>query len=177
VNPLPLCVDLDGTLIRTDALVESTLQLLREKPWMGLAFPLWLLRGRAAIKREIALRVNLDPAKLPYNAEFLAWLRTEKQEGRRLILATAADQTIADAIERHLGIFDEVLASDGIRNLKGVNKLHHLQSKFGNEFEYAGNSSADIPIWQECRSAIVVNARPPVLAAAQAIGRVSRVFK
>jgi phosphoserine phosphatase len=120
--------------------------------------------------------VNLDPAKLPYNAEFLAWLRAEKQAGRQMVLATAADRTIADAIQRHLGLFNEVLASDGVLNLKGVNKLRHLQSKFGSEFEYAGNSSADIPIWQECRSAIVVNARPSVLAAARAIGRVARVF-
>jgi phosphoserine phosphatase len=173
---IPLCVDLDGTLILTDALVEITRQLVREKPVMALALPFWLLRGRAAIKSKIAAHVQLDASKLPYYFSFVDWLKEEKERGRRLVLATASDITIARDVQRHLGIFDEVIGSDGRNNVKGLNKLYRLQRDFGNEFEYAGNSRADLPIWAKCRSAVVVNANDSVLAAAKALGNVRRVF-
>jgi phosphoserine phosphatase len=173
---LPLCVDLDGTLILTDALVETAKQLIFTKPWVAVLIPVWMLRGRAVLKRKIADRTQLDPGKLPYNAPFLTWLKAEKAKGRRLILATASDQIIADRIEAHLRIFDEVLGSDGTHNLKAENKLHRLQEQFGDAFEYAGNSSADIPIWEHCQSAVVVNASDSVRARAEAIGRVSQIF-
>jgi phosphoserine phosphatase len=140
------------------------------------ALPFWLLGGRAAIKRKIAERVQLDATRLPYHAEFVAWLKEEKARGRKLILATASDRIIADEVQRHLGIFDEVIGSDGQFNVKGLNKLQRLQQDFGDEFEYAGNSSADLPIWAKCRSAVVVNASDSVLASAKALGNVRRIF-
>jgi hypothetical protein len=173
---IPLCVDLDGTLILTDALVESTLQLLREKPWMAAALPFWLLKGRAGIKRKISQNVDLDATTLPYYERFVEWLRGERTSGRKIVLATASDHSIAVAVQNHLGLFNQVIGSDGRFNSKGLNKLHLLQREFGNEFEYAGNSRADLAIWAQCRSAIVVNANDSVLAAAQALGNVRMVF-
>ena len=99
---VPLCVDLDGTLIHSDSLLESALLLLKKNPFVVFAFALWLLRGRAALKAEIARRVNLNPAALPYNRELLGWLRAERASGRSLWLVTAANTSMADAIATHV---------------------------------------------------------------------------
>jgi len=93
---IPLCVDLDGTLIKTDLLWESLVQLINRNPLYAFVLPFWLLRGRTCLKMQIARRVQLDAALLPYRAEFLKFLREEKTRGRQLILATASHRLLAD---------------------------------------------------------------------------------
>lgn len=162
---MPLCVDLDGTLVRTDLLFESFARLLKEKPLLAALAPLWLLGGRARLKREIASRVSLDAAALPYDERVLAHLREEKARGRRLVLVTASDAAPARAVADHLGLFDEVLASDGRSNLKAAAKAEALVARFGEKgFDYAGNEAADRPVWARARAAVIVSA-PPALAA------------
>jgi hydroxymethylpyrimidine pyrophosphatase-like HAD family hydrolase len=114
---LPLCVDLDGTLVRTDTLIEGLCALATD-PRIVVAL-LRLTSGRAALKQAIAIQAPPNPALLPYNQTLLDYLRDQKKAGRRIVLATAADQRVAHAIAAHLGIFDEVIASDGTINLKG----------------------------------------------------------
>src|ERR1700752_1192531 len=111
----PLCVDLDGTLIRTDLLVESALALLSRSPLMLFAMLFWLMRGKAFLKREIAKRVNLNIATLPYNEEVVAWVR-EQQPIRRTVLCSAADLSLATHVADHIGGFDAVIASEGSKN-------------------------------------------------------------
>src|SRR5216684_1263610 len=122
-DTVPLVVDLDGTLLRTDLSLESALRLIRQKPWLALIIPLWLLKGRAFLKRRIFQWVQIDLSLLPLNEELLAWLREEKKRGRRLILATASDYDQARSVVEPLGLFDAIMGSDGRRNLKGRNKL------------------------------------------------------
>jgi 4-hydroxybenzoate polyprenyltransferase/phosphoserine phosphatase len=154
---LPLCVDLDGTLVRSDTLVEGFCALATDPRVFGALRR--LANGRAAFKQAVAAGVRLDPALLPYNETLLAYLRTQKAAGRRLILATAADQRIAHVIAAHLGIFDEVIASDGTNNLKGAAKARALTDRFGVKgFVYAGNAISDLPIWRQAAAVIVVNA-------------------
>lgn len=158
-NPVPLCVDLDGTLIRTDLLWESLARLLRRNPFLLLPVLFWWMRGRAFLKKKLAARVALDPAALPYHGQFLAWLREQKAAGRKLVLVTASDRDMALPVANHVGLFDEVLGSDGKTNLRGANKLRALVARFGERgFDYAGNSSVDLPVWRGAREAIVVNA-------------------
>lgn len=176
-DTVPLCVDLDGTLIRTDLLLESLLLLVRQSFWHVFLVPFWLLSGKAALKDQIARRVKLDPAALPYNQELLAWVREQKVLGRRLILATASHRDFADRVADHIGGFDEVLASDGSRNLSGDSKRAALIERFGERgFDYAGNSSKDVCIWAGCRSSIVVHAPKGTLARARAAGSIGQIF-
>jgi 4-hydroxybenzoate polyprenyltransferase/phosphoserine phosphatase len=159
---LPLCVDLDGTLIRSDMLHEGLFALAGD-PGIVDCLP-QLFRGRAAFKQRVAERAPMDPAILPYNEQFLTFLRAQKAAGRYLVLATAADGHVARRIAEHLGLFDEVIASDGKNNLKGAAKGQALVARFGAKgFDYAGNASSDLPIWREARSAIAVNAPGRVL--------------
>lgn len=162
----PLCVDLDGTLIHSDMLHETVLGLVKVEPLSVFRLPFWLLGGKANLKRQIAERADFEPASLPYNLDLVDWLRQQHSRGRRLILCTASDRSIADPIAEHLGFFDEVMASDGVLNLAGVNKAKVLLERFGERgFDYAGNSSADLAVWEHARRAIVVNASSQLQAA------------
>ncbi len=155
---LPLCVDLDGTLIRTDLLLESVLRLLGRNPLCLFMLPVWLLRGRAVLKAEVAARVELNPAALPYDAALLNWLRTERARGRDLWLCTSANERLAGEVASHLGIFAGVLASDPQHNLSGRSKSQRLVSLFGDRgFDYCGNERRDLAVWQHAHGAIVVN--------------------
>ena len=127
----PLVVDLDGTLIKKDLLLESVCTLLRQEPLALFALPIWLLKGRAHLKREIAQRAQLDPDLLPYRTELLDYLRAEHDKGRSIILATASDERFARHVADHLKLFDMVLASDGITNLAAERKRARLVAQFG----------------------------------------------
>ncbi|MBF5041850.1 MULTISPECIES: UbiA family prenyltransferase [Myxococcaceae] len=174
---LPLVVDLDGTLTRTDTLHESLLLLLKQHPLLVLLVPLWLLKGKAHLKAELARRVVPDAAHLPYDEGLLAYLRAEHARGRRLVLATAADRRVADAVAQHLGLFERVHASEGGVNLRGARKLASLRSSLGADFHYAGNERDDLAVWRECAGSVVVNAPGGVVRAAQALGRPVQVFQ
>ncbi len=174
---VPLVVDLDGTLLRTDLMWESLARLLRRNPFAIFQVLFWWTRGRARLKQKLATRVQINPSTLPYHQAFLKWLRTEKQAGRRLILATASDLKMAQPVADHAGLFDEVLASDGRTNLRSENKLRALEKKFGKRgFDYAGNSSADYAVWRGSRQAVVVNASRGVQREAAKCATVGKVF-
>jgi len=166
VSPV-LCVDLDGTLIRGNVLWETVLLLLKTRPHLVLLLPFWLLAGRANLKRQLANRIHLDPASLPYRQQVLDLIRKEKVSGRRIALVTAADSQLAEVISRHLGIFDEVHASDGELNLKGATKAAFLVQHFGETgFDYVGDSEADLEVWRKARAAYVVGSESRVEQAA-----------
>jgi 4-hydroxybenzoate polyprenyltransferase/phosphoserine phosphatase len=159
-------VDLDGTLIKTDLLIESLARLLRQEPLALFALPLWLLKGRAYLKRAIAERVQLDPTLLPYRTSLVDYLRAEHDKGRPVVLATASDERFAAQVADHLKLFDRVLASDGRINLSGEGKRARLVAEFGERgFDYAGNESRDLAVWSSARKALVVDANPKLLRA------------
>src|ERR1700722_12781289 len=132
-----LCVDLDGTLIRGNLLWECILALVKNSPLSLLLFPFWLIRGLAFMKRQLARRVVLDPSRLPYRQQVLDLLQEERLAGRRIALVTAADGELAQSVSNYLGLFDEVHASDGQRNLKGATKATFLAEHFSaSGFDY-----------------------------------------
>ncbi len=155
---IPLYVDLDGTLIKTDLLFEGLFLLLRQNPFYLFLIPLWLIGGRAKLKSEVASRTTIDVDLLPTNPKFLAFLNEQKQQGRPLILISASDQHAVEAITKRFSLFDEAIGSDGNINLKAKAKLERIQQHCSNnEFAYAGNSSADIPVWEHATEVIKVN--------------------
>jgi 4-hydroxybenzoate polyprenyltransferase len=154
----PLCVDLDGTLIRSDLLLESLMALIKRNPLYVFCIPLWLLRGKAGFKAAIAARATINPAALPYNQPFVDWLRAESEAGRSLWLCTAANEPLANVVAAHLGLFKGLLASDARVNLAGANKAARLVECFGEGgFDYCGNERRDLAIWRRAHGAIVVN--------------------
>lgn len=172
-----IAVDLDGTLTLTDTLHEAALSLLRDNPVNVLVLPFWLLGGKAALKAKLADRVDLDVTTLPYNRALTDWLKEERAAGKQIVLCTAADKRVAQAIANHLNLFDEVLASNGTTNNTGVNKRAALEARYGVKgYDYAGNSAADIAVWAGARQAIVVNASEVLTKRAFQVATVSKVF-
>ena len=155
---IPLAVDLDGTLIATDLLWEGVFLLIRKNPLYFFAAVYWALTGGPArLKCEIADRVDIDPASLPYRPEMLDRLGAERAAGRRLVLATGTPRKFADAIARHLGLFDLVLATDRAGNLTSRRKCAALEDAFGDGgFDYAGNSRHDLAIFDRARQSWIV---------------------
>ena len=153
-----LCVDLDGTLVKSDTLIDALLLMVRTHPSELWRLPGWALAGKAIFKQEVTSRVQLDVAHLPYNHALLTFLEKERGEGRRIFLATGADRALADRISAYLGIFDGVLASDGHTNLTGHNKLAAFEQSFGAAgFDYIGNAEVDLPLLLASGSPMVAN--------------------
>ncbi|MBX3576954.1 MAG: UbiA family prenyltransferase [Rhizobiaceae bacterium] len=153
----PLAVDLDGTLIATDLLWEGLFLLLRRNPLYLFLVPIWVWSGPARLKHEIAARIDIDASGLPYREELLARLRSERDAGRRIVLATGTPRKFADAIAAHLGIFDAVFATEAGHNLTSSRKCKVLVEHFGDAgFDYAGNSRHDVRCFDSARLAIVV---------------------
>ncbi len=70
----PLCVDLDGTLLRIDTLHESAFAAAFDDWRILFGLPGWLAEGKAKLTAELASRWRFDPATLPYNTELLEYI-------------------------------------------------------------------------------------------------------
>lgn len=176
-DAVPLCVDLDGTLLSTDLLHESLFALVGDHPLRLLSVPGWLKEGKATLKHRIAQEVDLDAAALPYRAEVVDWLREQKAAGRTLVLATASHEKYAQAVADHLGLFDQVIGSDATHNRRSESKIEAIREQVGEVFDYAGDSDADLPLVEACRKIVLVEPTSALAAAAEKAGKVERVFE
>lgn len=175
---LPLCIDLDGTLLKIDSLQEAAFAAIMADARVLGQIPFWLARGKATLKQECAKRWAFDPAHLPYNEKLLDYLREARATGRRIVLVTAADRSIAEPIAKHIGLFDEVIASNGTDNLRGAAKAEALCRRFGAKgFVYAGNDSTDHAVWQQAAAAMLVNCTPSVRRNAERRYRITAMLE
>jgi len=175
---IPLCVDLDGTLVRTDLFYESFFAMLKLNALLALKCVVWLFKGKAHVKHQMAKRVAIHPERLPYQKGFLQFLRDQRAQDRSLVLCTASHEKYASQIAAHLELFDKVIASDAQINMGGKNKRALLVSQYGEGgFDYAGNSAADLEIWPYARNAILVNPTPRVERAMKRAARIENIFK
>lgn len=174
---LPLCVDLDETLVCTDLLWEATLQLARRPSVAWRALLALLTSGKAAFKEVVMTAVPIAPATLPYREEVLEYLRSQWQEGRAIVLATASHRVAAERIAEHLGIFSGVLATNGRTNLSGRRKQAALEAAYGKGgFDYIGDGPKDLPALASARSAMLVAPSSSLRRKAEAQGNVAKVF-
>ncbi len=169
VADLPLCVDMDGTLLRIDTLHEAAVAAVLTDWRTALRLPGWLGEGKARLKQELAQRWIFDAATLPYSQSLLAYLKAQRAAGRYIVLCTAAHRDIAARVAEYLGLFDEIIATQGTSNLRGAAKADVLCRRFGRRaFVYAGNDATDHVVWECAAAAVVVNAPETVLRIARA---------
>ena len=166
----PLCVDLDGTLVFTDTLHESLILLLKNNPLFIFLLPLWVLKGKAYFKDQIAKRVNITAELLPYNKSVLEYIKERTEQGVKAYLVTASHQSVADAVAKHLGLFTEQFGSSDSSNYKGTKKTALLNEKFGRgQYDYIGNDKADLSVWTDSANAVVASHNNGLLRKAKAI--------
>ena len=158
MNLLPICVDLDGTLIFEDVTVYSVKKFLCGNPLNIFSAIFWIFRGTAYLKKQIAMRVDADVSRFTYNRKLLEFIKEKKAAGHRIFLATASDGIYANKVADFLEIFDGVFASDGKINLRAESKADTLVMLFGEKgFAYVGNSVQDVPVWMKSAESILVN--------------------
>jgi 4-hydroxybenzoate polyprenyltransferase len=171
-------VDLDGTIIRSDTLIEALWIFVRRKPWSLWKLFIWLWQGRSRFKASLFAEVQLNPQWLPYHQEVLNFLKQEKNQGRRLILVTAAPLEIAKNVAAHLTLFDEVMASTDTQNLKGDVKARALAEKFGDQgFDYMANSSVDMAVWEKANQSLVVSDSDRLVAKVRSKTKLQQAFR
>ena len=172
----PLCVDLDGTLVRTDTALESLISIVVHKDELSGRLKL-LATDCGALKKQTALLPQLAIETLPYNAELVEFLRGQKRGGRRIVLTTAGDGGTARAIADYLGLFDDIVAIPSLPGSKGGAIAAELVRRYGNRgFDFAGDSRADLPIWREAHGIVLVGASPSVTQQAREFGNVVAEF-
>lgn len=155
--PVPLVIDLDGTLLRSDLLVEAIFAFIGRHPTAILKLIAAFFRGRAGLKDFLAQTIEVDPAILPYDEAVLEHIRRARAEGQPTLLVSASHETYVEAVARHLGLFDEHIGSNATRNLKGRDKAKLLVEKFGQRaFDYVGDSAADLRIWECARGCVSI---------------------
>ena len=174
---LPLVLDLDGALIRTDILFETFVAFVRQNPLRLLQVAAWLLRGRAILKQKLAEAAVLDVDGLPATEDLVSYAAREAALGRQVHLATATDSLIAHRIKKRFPFISRVFASDGETNLKSRAKAQALTKAFPDGFAYAGDSRADVPVWKAATESLVVNPTPAVLRAARSIREPVEIFE
>lgn len=174
----PLVVDLDGTLLKSDMLWESLVVFIKSMPWLFYQPIWWLcLGGKCYLKTRLAQHALIDIEHLPFDTYIMSRLTFEKNAGRKIILATATHETYANNISQHLGLFDEVLATNASCNLSGKHKKEALVKKFGAKgYDYIGNSFDDLYVWQAAEHAFLVNPPKQVQKRAEYVGNVKEIF-
>jgi 4-hydroxybenzoate polyprenyltransferase len=164
-SDVALVVDLDGTLTLTDTLHEGVVKLVKTRPLHVLRMPAWLAAGKARFKHEIAVHAPLDVSLLPYDEALIERARAARMAGRRTVLATASNVTVARKVAEHLGLFDEIIASEADRNITGAAKRDALVERFGaGGFDYMANAPVDKTVWSAARTAILVHASPKLIS-------------
>lgn len=174
---LPIVVDLDGTLILNNSSITTLKKYIQNEPLGIFLIPFWWIRGNAFVKRELAKRVPLLSSDFQYNDDLIDALKKEKKKGRKLILATGADQIVAEKVIEELDLFDDVVASDGNENKVSFKKAEHLNKLFGNKnYVYVGNSTQDYAVWVDSAHAVAVNAPDVVLEKLSMINVSQEIF-
>jgi 4-hydroxybenzoate polyprenyltransferase len=177
INNKILFVDLDGTLINTDLLLESFYRLLATNFLYLFVIPFWLLKGKANLKYQIASRVAMRTDLLPYNRKLISYLETEKGLGRSLVLISASTQSLVSDVAACVGLFDQAIGSSERENLKGSTKLEKIQQLCaGSPFDYAANARPDLKIWEQADRGIIVNGSRALLADAGKLTEVAAVI-
>jgi len=159
----PVCVALDGTLVSTQLFSERVALLFRQRPWVALALPFWMLSGATRLKRRVAQSSKLDAAFLPYRRPLIASLEACRADGRKVVLAGSVDRELAERVASHLGLFDAVYVSDPAAASSAT--AESLAAAFPQGFDYVGHSVVDRPALAGAARGFLVGAAPGALAA------------
>ena len=87
---VPLVVDVDGTLIKSDLLFEAVLQMAASRVLELWRIPLWLSHGKAALKTAVAAYGDPGIAHIPFREEIVELIRAAQRQGRPVYLASAS---------------------------------------------------------------------------------------
>jgi 4-hydroxybenzoate polyprenyltransferase len=175
-DKVPLVIDWDGALLRSDLRQEGLLQLVRRDPGAVVEILHRLVRGRAALGQFIAARGTPDIAGVPVRDDFVAWAQREHAAGRRIVVA-AADPSVAEKVAAKFPFVDEIVGSDGEDDVAGRTPADVLCRRFPQGYIYAGRSVADPEVWRRACNIVLVDASGSAERQARALREPLAVFR
>ncbi|MDB5473332.1 MAG: putative integral rane prenyltransferase protein [Devosia sp.] len=156
-SPRPLVVDLDGTLIRSDLLIEAAFAQLGQRPHAIMGMFRAMREGKSVLKDHLSSPDDFDPSSLPYDETVLHYIRQARSAGRPVYLASASHERLVGAVADHLGLFEGWFATDKTTNCSGAVKAQMLVDAFGNkQFDYIGNDKADLEVWPHAAKCLAI---------------------
>ncbi|MCB1368883.1 MAG: UbiA family prenyltransferase, partial [Rhodobacteraceae bacterium] len=167
----PLVLDVDGTYLKTDMLLESFWNALGRDPLGCLTTSIRHIGNRAALKQGLARLAPLRTDLLPVNSDVQALAAESMRSGREVALASGSDESLVRQLAAEQGLTGRIFASDGKTNLTGRRKAVELIAAYGeNGFDYAGDAPVDRPVWQAAENAIIVGHHPVIASDLAATG-------
>ena len=154
-----LFVDLDGTLIKEDLSNLAFINCLKKNP-LKLIFYLFLyiIKGKPYLKEQISKNFVVPLNKLVFNKSALEYVKEVKNRHRVVYLISGSHQILVDQINQYLKIFFESFGTSDNFNMVGKNKVKFINEKLNIiKFDYFGNSTKDLPIWEYCEKIIYTN--------------------
>jgi len=168
---LPLVIDLEGALLKTDAWLERVIAAVFERPLGALLALPRLLRGRSALEDRLREITTLDAEGIPLRQPLVDFLRAEHDQRRAIHLVSGLDQTFVVAVAKRIGPFNLVQGTEGDLHLKSDAKALYLEKQFPEGFSYIGDSRADMAVWRKASSIGLVGATKAVAASAKRLGK------
>jgi 4-hydroxybenzoate polyprenyltransferase len=176
-NDIPLVLDVDGTLLRTDLLYESF--------WAALGHDLtatllatatnWQRPQRLKHALMSIARPRID--LLPVRAAVLNMAREAVEAGRSVHLVSGSNQELIDDLASQLELPGLHFGSDCERNLTDAAKAAFLKDRFGaGGYDYAGNAQADLMSWAGARKIIVVEPSTALARKIKTLGKPIKTF-
>jgi 4-hydroxybenzoate polyprenyltransferase len=154
---IPLVVDVDGTLLKTDLLFEAALQMTARRPLEVWRLFVWVAQGKAALKTSLGDIGDPGTATVPLREEILELIRAAQRAGRPVYLASASDRRFVEKVAERVGGISGVFATEGSINLAGDAKADRLVREFGRRgFDYVANADVDFPVWRSARKVLAL---------------------
>jgi len=158
---LPMAIDVDGTLLKSDITQEMFWLGLIKFPWLAPKILYLIVTNRPALKAFLMPRLRdiFDPKHLPYNQDVLKRAKAHHEAGGEVILCSGSEHALIETIADHFDYIDAGFGTSETVNLVKGNKASFLEKRYPNGFIYFGNSTQDFKVWAAAHQAFAI--RPP----------------
>ncbi|MEP3106380.1 MAG: UbiA family prenyltransferase [Hyphomicrobiales bacterium] len=161
-SQMPLAIDLDHAVLKTRALDEMCLEVVRSKPALLWKLLAKFFEGRAAVTGWFSSRRPLNAKDWPVKEAFVAYVKSQAATGREIVLVTSAHRSVAEVIVSRFPFISEIIVCDETSSQDGQEKARLLRSRFPDGFVFAGSKQEDLAVWRESVGGILVDANEKV---------------
>ena len=149
-------IDFDKTLLKNDFFKEIFYRTLLQNPFKLINHFLIKRSSILALKNELLLNFNLHyPIHLLLNPIIINWINENKSNYEKIIIVSASPNFFVKDVLKNLDFINEMHGSTNI-NLKGKNKLDYINSKWGSNFDYLGDSRSDNIIFKNAKNGFLI---------------------
>lgn len=160
---VPLVLDIDGTLLRTDLLYETFWAALGHDFASTVRVALSNFRDPECLKHDLTAIARPQIELLPVRQDIVEMARSAVAAGRAVHLVSASHQNLVDELADHLGLPGPHFGSQPNCILTDATKASFLEEQFGKgAYDFAGNARAGLNSWKGPRKIIAVGPSPAV---------------